>query len=105
MLREFVDEAARLGPAPEPLRAQGAGGRTRYRTTITGWYLRRDQRAAVGTDGEFYLLTVPTDLRSLIRGARLEPTDPPLVLGSGGRDGESVDLRLALDRLRASRTG
>jgi hypothetical protein len=32
-----------------------------------------------------------------------EPSDPPLVLGAGGKDGESVDLREALDRVRAQR--
>ena len=51
---------------------------------------------AVGTDGEFYLLTVPASLRARVRGADLAPSDPPLVLGKGARDGESIDLADAL---------
>lgn len=104
MLREFVEEAAAAGPPPVPLRAHSAGGR-RYRTPLQGWYLRGDESAAVTTDGEFYLLTVPGGVGALVRGVHLEPSDPPLVLGRGGRDGESIDLADALARLRAGGPG
>lgn len=98
LIAGFVAEARRRGVAPEVLHARSYDGRRRYRTTTQGWYLRRDRSAAVGTDGEFYLLTVPPSLAALVRGARLEPSDPPLVLGRGGRDGDSIDLVDALRR-------
>lgn len=103
LLRAFVDEAPRLGLDSVPLRARGDRGGHRYRTPLHGWYLRRDESVAVGTDGELYLLTVPASVRALLSGVRPEPSDPPLVLGRGGRDGESIDLQDALDRLRTRR--
>jgi hypothetical protein len=30
---------------------------------------------------------------------RPEPSDPPLVLGAGGKDGESLDLDVAIARV------
>lgn len=100
MLADFVAEALRSGPAPVPLRARSYDGRHRYRTSTTGWYLKLNETVAVGTDGEFYPLGVPASLGALLKGVRLEPTDPPLVLGKGGRDGESIDLADALALLR-----
>ena len=69
----------------------------------TGWYLRRDETVAVDTDGEFYVLTAPSSLAArFARGAPRSRRDPPLVLGAGGKDGESLDLVDALARaLRA----
>ncbi len=96
LLVEFVEEAGRRGIAPVPLRARSYGGRYRYRTTTSGWYLRRNESVAVGTDGAFYVLGVPASLRALFTGVTLAPSDPPLVLGKGGRDGESIDLPDAL---------
>lgn len=96
LIAEFVREAEARGIRPVRLHARSYNGRSRYRTSAHGWYLRRNESVAVGTDGEFYLLTVPSSLRSHLRGARLEPSDPPLVLGKGARDGESIDLTDAL---------
>jgi len=79
-----------------PLKARSYDGRYRYRTPLEGWYLRRNQSVAVGTDGEFYVLSVPGGLRAAVVGARPEPSDPPLILGKGARDGESLDLVDAL---------
>ncbi len=102
LLVEFTDEATRRGITPVPLRARSYDGRYRYRTSTTGWYLRLNESVAVGTDGSFFVLGVPTSLRSLLAGVTLTPSDPPLVLGKGGRDGESIDLpdalALVLDR-------
>ena len=103
MLAQFVADAQRSGPAPVPLRARSYDGRHRYRTRTTGWYLKRNETVAVGTDGEFYLLGVPSTVGALLRGVTLEPSDPPLVLGKGGRDGESIDLADALELLRERR--
>ncbi|MBB2923767.1 hypothetical protein [Cellulomonas cellasea] len=98
LLAEFVETARARGVAPVPLRAHSYDGRHRYRTPHEGWYLRRDEKVAVGTDGEYYVLGVPTSLRALLRGTPLVPQDPPLVIGAGGKDGESLDLPDALAR-------
>jgi hypothetical protein len=98
LLRDFVAEARERGLEPVPLQARAWSGRGRFRTDVTGWYLRRNGSLGVGTDGEFYVLGVPGGLRERLLGVRLQPTDPPLVVGAGGRDGESVPLA---DLLRA----
>lgn len=90
----FVRDAVAQGLAPVPLRVTSYDGRGSYRTPLQGWYLRRS--VAVGTDGRFYVLLAPASLAARFRGVEPEPSDPPLVLGAGGRDGESVDLAVAL---------
>jgi len=96
LLREFVEQARQRGIAPVPLQARSYGGDATYRTRTSGWYLRKNRTVAVGTDGAFYVLSVPGGLSARIRGADLTPSDPPLVLGKGGRDGESISLADAL---------
>lgn len=98
LIQEFVRAATARGVSSAPLLARSYDGRARYRTALRGWYLRRNESVAVGTDGEFYILTVPPSLRARLRGATPQPSDPPLILGKGGRDGESIDLADALDR-------
>lgn len=98
LLADFVERARAGGLAPRPLLARGYRGR-RYRTGLEGWYLRRNQTVGVDLRGEFYLLTVPDSLAARLRGVTLAPSEPPLVVGRGGRDGESVDLA-ELVRLR-----
>ena len=98
MIAEFVRAATAQGVAARALVAHGYTGRARYRTPLVGWYLRRDESLAVGTDGEFYVLTVPSGLRTRLHGATPAPSEPPLILGKGGRDGESIDLDVALAR-------
>lgn len=104
LLAEFVAEAGRRGIAPVRLRARSYDGRHRYRTSVLGWYLKLNESVAVGTDGEFYVLGVPASLGALLTGAVVTPSDPPMVLGKGGRDGESIDLpdAIALTLERAS---
>jgi hypothetical protein len=96
LLAAFVTRAHERGIEPEPLRARAFDGSATYRTPLRGWYLRRNRSVAVGTDGEFYVLGVPGSLVARVRGTTVEPSDPPLVLGKGGRDGESIDLADAL---------
>ncbi|MGC5167862.1 hypothetical protein [Luteimicrobium sp. DT211] len=98
MLAGFVERAREHGPAPVPLRVRAYGGAGSYRTSLHGWYLRTDRTAAVGEDGRFYVLTAPRSLRARVAGTVPAPSDPPLVLGAGGKDGESVDLAVALER-------
>lgn len=101
LIEQFMRDVAERGPDPVPLAARSYGGRSRYRTPLHGWYLRRNETVAVGTDGEFYVLTVPGSLRSRLTGVEPVPSDPPLVLGKGARDGESIDLADALARVLA----
>jgi hypothetical protein len=103
LLADFVRESLALGPVPVPLRARSRDGRHRYRTALTGWYLKQNESVAVGTDGEFYVLSASPSLAAWFRRVPLTPSDPPLVLGAGGRDGESIDLAAALDRVRNRR--
>lgn len=98
LIADFVRRAAARGVRPEPLLARGRSGRGRYRTGLEGWYLRQDHSVAVGADGGFYVLTAPDSLLARVRGVNLAPSDPPLVLGRGGRDGQSVPLAELLDR-------
>ncbi|MHB1287826.1 hypothetical protein [Georgenia sp.] len=98
LLVRFAAAARAAGLATEPLRVQGYGGGT-ARTHTSGWYLRRDRSVGVGTDGSFYVLTARLGLAARLCGVDPVPAEPPLVLGAGGRDGDSVDLATALDRL------
>lgn len=98
LLVRFAEAARRAGLPSAALRVQGYRGGT-ARTDRAGWYLRQDRTVAVGTDGAFYVLTAPLTARDRLRGVTLVPAEAPLVLGAGGRDGDSVDLATALDRL------
>lgn len=101
MLRDLVARALAQGPAPEPLRTVEPDGRRTHRTRLQGWYLRRDRRVAVGTDGLFYVLVRPGGLLAGLRRYEPAPSEPPLVIGAGGRDGESIDLADAIARVLA----
>ncbi|WP_211289504.1 hypothetical protein [Luteimicrobium subarcticum] len=82
-----------------PLRVTVAGRSRSYRTPLQGWYVRNDRTMAVGTDGELYVLSGPRTWTGTLRGVTPRPVDePPLVLGAGSRDGESIDLDAALRR-------
>lgn len=96
LIADFVTRATEDGPPPVALQATSHDRRATYRTALRGWYLRADRSVAVSTDGEFYVLSVPRSFGARLRGAEPVPAQPPLVLGRGGRDGESVDLAVAL---------
>jgi hypothetical protein len=100
----FVVHAMELGIAPEPIRARTFAG-AEVKTDKVGWYIRKNHSIAVGTDGGYYQLTVPggTGLLERLRGVKLAATPPPLVVGRGGRDGETGDLSEFLDRVLASK--
>ncbi|MFV2105458.1 hypothetical protein [Micromonospora sp. LOL_015] len=104
LLARFVAEAARRGFAPVPLTARPYRGWGRCRTGLHGWYLKADRSLAVGTDHNLYLLSVPPSLRARLVGVRLAPARPRLVIGAGGRDGESIPLATLLDRRLAHDT-
>ena len=73
------------------LRARSYNGRATYRTQVEGWYLKRNRTSPSGADGQL--------LRAVGRRpasppgspvSRSRPSPPPLVVGAGGRDGESI---------------
>ena len=68
-----------------------------------GWEFIGAKTVAVDTGGEFYVMLAPASVGALLRGARPEPSDPPLVLGAGGKDGESIDLVDAIAKVLAQR--
>ncbi|MCL1899613.1 MAG: hypothetical protein FWG11_03670 [Promicromonosporaceae bacterium] len=99
MLAEFLPVVRAHGPRPVPLRVTGYGGKGVAKTPLRGWYLRTNRTAALGEDGHFYLLIAPLSPRDRLLGCQPDPSRPPLVLGEGGRDGESIDLADALERV------
>ena len=102
LIDAFIAKAMGLGIDPEPLRARTFAG-AEVKTDKFGWYIRKNH--AVGTDGGYYQLTVPggSGLLERLRGVKLAATPPPLVVGRGGRDGETGDLSEFLDRVLASK--
>ncbi|TCO50329.1 hypothetical protein EV646_102403 [Kribbella antiqua] len=103
LLAEFVQEMKARGIEPQPLRATVAGSGASYRTNVTGWYLRRNRTLGADADGNFYILAVPATLKARLLGVQLLPSDPPLIVGLGARDGESMPLKDLL-RLRLDET-
>ena len=99
MIDEFVEQVAAAGYPTQELTARPWSGKGRYKTGITGWYLRRDQSIGIGTDGAYYVLVVPTERFGRWRTVTVEPTQPVLQVGAGARDGESATLEELL-RLR-----
>ncbi len=91
LIDQFVADAKAAGIAPEPLKATLYTGQS-VKTDKSGWYLRKNQSLAVGDDGSYYVLTVPGGLRERLRGVKLAASPPPLIIGKGGRDGETGDL-------------
>lgn len=99
LLADFVREARERGLPSTALEARAYDGGARYRTGLEGWYLRGDGSLAAGTDGAFYILRVRGTLRARLTGVTVTPEDPPLAVGVGGRDGDSMPLETLL-RLR-----
>jgi hypothetical protein len=91
LIDEFLAAAKARGVTPQPLRARLFSGQS-VKTDKIGWYLRKNQSVAVGDDGSYYVLIVPGGLRERLSGVKLRPSPPPLVVGKGGKDGETGDL-------------
>lgn len=96
LLTAFIQEMHERGIEPQPLRAPVVGSGTSYRTPITGWYLRRNRSLGVDAEGNFYVLGTPASLKARLFGVQVLPSDPPLVVGLGARDGESLPLEQLL---------
>ncbi|EWS80263.1 hypothetical protein [Brachybacterium phenoliresistens] len=92
LIREAIGRFRAAGIDPVPLRALPYKGGGSIRTQLQGWYLKHDRSVAVDTEARYYILRVDGGLRSRLRGATPDPVDAPMVVGRGGRDGESFDL-------------
>jgi len=93
LLVDFVQKLTAQGIEPHPLRAPVTGSSASYRTNLTGWYLRRNRTLATDPDGNFYILATPANLKARLLGVTILPSDPPLNVGQGARDGESIPLK------------
>ena len=94
----FVAVARAGGLACVPLRVKGRGGGS-ARTGLHGWYLRPDHTVGIDVDGGFYVLSRSLTLRERLCGVRPHADPPPMTLGEGGRDGDTIPLRFALNQL------
>lgn len=101
MLDRFVIQA-KENLTVQQLRARSFDGRRTYATRVVGWYLPRDRSLGVDTEGRFYILNAVGGLRERLRGVTVEPSDPPLAVGRGARDGESMSLAELLERRLAA---
>jgi hypothetical protein len=99
LVDEFVRDARSAGLTTSELTARPYSGRGRYRTGLEGWYLRTDLSIGVDVDGGYHSLVVTPERWGRLRGVTLTPTPPPLQVGEGARDGESIALA-ALLKLR-----
>ena len=100
VIDDFVVRARQQGLEPVKLEAMLLDGRT-VRTDKTGWYVNKRHSLAIGEGGEWYVLTVTAGAMSRFTGVKLTASPPELVVGRGGRDGESGDLVEFLDRVLA----
>jgi hypothetical protein len=99
LVDEFARNARKRGLATTELTARTWKGSSRYSTGVRGWYLRLDRSVGVDPDGRYYTLLVPPRPQARFRGVEIAPSDPPLQVGEGARDGESIALSELL-RLR-----
>src|SRR5689334_16731836 len=97
LVDRFVAQATAAGLATEELTARPWSGRGRYRTGVVGWYLRRDRSVGVDREGRYYVLVVAPERFGRWRTVPVDPTPPPLQVGQGARDGESVTLEALLE--------
>ena len=97
LVDRFVAQATQAGLPTEELRARPWSGHGRYRTGVVGWYLRRDRSVGVGLDGGYYVLVVAPERFGRWRTVPVAPSPPPLQVGQGARDGESVALDVLLE--------
>lgn len=100
-LDSFVARLTAAGASPEPLQATLLNG-TRVRTGLVGWYLNRARTLAVAPDGSYFQLVTAGSALARFTGVTPQPSPPTLVIGRGGRDGETGDLADFLDRAFAA---
>lgn len=101
LVDQFVRDASERGIAPVPLQATQLDGRV-VKTDAVGWYVNKSRSVAIGVDGAWYVLTVPSSRWGRFTGAKLQQSLPEMVVGRGARDGESGDLADFLERILAA---
>ena len=101
----FVRKALAAGLPTRRLKARAYTGDARYRTEIEGWYVRKDCSVGIDPQGRYYVLLTPASLAARVKGVELQPSAPPLYLGYGALDGESISLEDLLKRRLAAGTG
>jgi hypothetical protein len=105
LVADFVRRARELALEPVPLRARAYSGSGTYPTQLRGWYLQPTGMLAIGVDGRFYVLIAAGGLMARLRGVEVAPSPPPMAVGRGARDGESMSLKELLEwRLAAGNT-
>ncbi len=102
LVADFVRRAREQGLTAEPLRARSYSGTTTYRTPVRGWYLQPTGPLAISEEGEYYVLVAVAGLAARVRGVQVAPSPPPLAVGRGARDGESMSLAELLQRRLAA---
>ena len=103
-LDAFVARLRELGVSPQPLQATLLNG-SRVKTDQAGWYLNKARTLAVAADGTYYQLVTTGSALARFTGVKLQPSAPTLVIGRGGRDGETGDLADFLARALDGYTG
>jgi hypothetical protein len=81
LIATFTRAAGERGLAPTPLTAPAYHGRSRYRTTLRGWYLDRSHSLAVDIAGEFYVVRVPNSIQARLTGVDVKAA----AAAAGGR--------------------
>ena len=102
-LDAFIARLSELGASTEPLQATLLNG-LRVKTDKAGWYLNKARTLAVAPDGAYYQLVTTGSALARFTGVKLQPSAPTLVIGRGGRDGETGDLADFLARALATYT-
>lgn len=105
LVADFLVRVRELGLPAEPLRARAYNGSATFRTGVSGWYLKPNGSLAIGEDGGYYVLIAPGGLMTRLRGAQIVASAPPLAVGRGARDGESMSLKELLERRLAAGAG
>jgi hypothetical protein len=103
-LDAFVARLGAAGAAPEPLQATLLNG-SRVKTGLVGWYLNRARTLAVTPEGTYYQLITAGSALARFAGVKPQPSPPTLVIGRGGRDGETGDLVDFIERAFQDYTG
>lgn len=101
LVEHFGREGVARGSRRTPLRARAYNGHSTYGTRSAAGTSSANGSLAVDGDANFYVMSTATSFRARITGADVAPTDPPLMIGVGARDGESMSLeellRIRLD--------
>jgi hypothetical protein len=100
LVDDFVRTTVERGLRPEPLLALLMNGQ-RVKSDQVGFYINKGKTLAIAPDGRFFKLMTTGGALSRFTGVKLQPSPPPLVIGRGGRDGETGDLKDFLERALA----